>query len=173
MSWPPNIHAARILAREILPEVRTKFPQARLRIVGRDPTPAVRELQTLPGVEVTGTVPSIVPHLAEAHVLAVALESGGGTRLKILEAFAAGLPVVSTSVGCEGLRAGHDEHLIIAGRSGFADALVEVLGDKTRANTLARKARALAVESYDWTSIGQSACRALQGMLSPAEPVFA
>src|SRR5439155_18512255 len=94
MSWRPNAQAAIFLAKEVLPVVRRTIAEARLRIVGRDPPAELLALRGLPGVEVTGGVPDVVPYFAEAQMLAVPLESGGGTRLKILEAFAAGLPVV-------------------------------------------------------------------------------
>ncbi|MCI0682537.1 MAG: glycosyltransferase family 4 protein [Gemmataceae bacterium] len=165
MSWAPNARAACFLAEEVLPKVRARLQDARLRIVGRDPPEEVRRLADQPGVEVTGTVPDVVPHLAEAHLLAVPLESGGGTRLKILEAFAAGLPVVSTPVGCEGLQVQHDEQLLIAGRNEFADGVVAVLGDPDRANQLARQAHTFVKDRYDWRSIGHGACNHLHRLL--------
>jgi glycosyltransferase involved in cell wall biosynthesis len=161
MSWAPNASAARFLATAVLPRVRERFPDARLRVVGRDPLPEVRALARLPGVEVTGTVPSIVPHLAEAHVLAVPLEAGGGTRLKILEAFAAGLPVVSTAVGAEGIRAQGGEHLVLAERDHFADAVTALLADADRGEHLAERARTLVRERYDWDAVGRTACAAV------------
>ena len=123
MSWGPNIGAAVFLAREVLPCLRGRFPEARLRIVGRSPSPETRALADIPGVEVIGDVADIKPHLDQAKVLAVPLDSGGGTRLKILEAFAAGLPVVSTPIGCEGLGVRHGEHLIVVDRNDFADGI--------------------------------------------------
>lgn len=165
MSWAPNARAAQVLAREILPKVRRRFPEARLRIVGRDPLAEVGELGRLAGVEVTGTVPSILPHLADAYVLAVALESGGGTRLKILEAFAAGLPVVSTPVGCEGLRVRDGEHLLVADADRFAERTLVLLADPVLAGRLAHNARRLAREQYDWTSIGVTASAAIRATL--------
>lgn len=158
MSWEPNVSAAGFLARRVLPELRQQWPQARLRVVGRDPVTAVRELACLPGVEVTGTVPDVVPHLAEASALAVPLEAGGGTRLKILEAFAAGLPVVSTPVGCEGLNVRPEEHLLVADRTDFAAVLNRVLFDGSFAHVMAERSRLLAREHYDWQPITRRAC---------------
>jgi glycosyltransferase involved in cell wall biosynthesis len=162
MSWGPNVSAARFLARAVLPQVRQAFPDAGLRIVGKDPTAEVRALAALPGVEVTGGVPDVIQHLREAALLAVPLDSGGGTRLKILEAFAAGLPVVSTPVGCEGLRVIHGQHLWVAPRDAFAAGVCTVLGDDSLAGHLAEKGRALARAAYDWRRIGAVACAAVE-----------
>jgi glycosyltransferase involved in cell wall biosynthesis len=113
------------------------------------------------GVEVTGEVPDVLPHLEEAALLAVALESGGGTRLKILEALAAGLPVVSTPVGAEGLDLVAGEHLVIAERAVLADAITRVLADRSAGATMARNGRALVRRLYDWSAIGAEAAEAL------------
>ncbi|MGH9353438.1 MAG: glycosyltransferase, partial [Terriglobia bacterium] len=102
MDWQPNIDGVDYFCREIWPRVLAKVPQARFRIVGRNPTAAVRRLVS-DTVEVTGTVPSVMTHLRESAVVVVPLRAGGGTRLKIPEAMAVGKSVVSTSVGAEGL----------------------------------------------------------------------
>ncbi len=158
MSWGPNIGAAVFLGHEVLPKLRTRLPGVQLRIVGRNPTPEVKSLAQLPGIEVTGGVPSIKPYLLDAQVLAVPLDSGGGTRLKILEAFAAGLPVVSTSVGCEGLLVNHETHLLVAERDRFADELLRLFSEIPLAHRLATRARDLARDRYDWTIVGEAAC---------------
>lgn len=155
MSWGPNAAAARFLAQEVLPEVRRHIANARLVILGRDPDRETVALGQLPGVEVTGTVPDVTPFLTDAAVLAVPLEAGGGTRLKILEAFAAGLPVVSTAIGVEGIDARPGVHFRLAERREFARALISLLNDRPAATTLASAARALARQSYDWSSIGE------------------
>jgi len=160
MSWEPNARAAMFLAEVVLPKVREQFPGCRLRIVGRDPTPDVLALAGRPGVEVTGRVAEMEPHLVEASLLAVPLESGGGTRLKILEAFAAGLPVVSTPIGCEGIDCTPDVHLLVADRAEFVDAVCRGLRDPDKLARLARSARRLAVGQYDWGAVGQLASAA-------------
>jgi glycosyltransferase involved in cell wall biosynthesis len=165
MSWGPNAAAATFLATEVLPRIHLRLPDARLRIIGRDPSPEVRALAERPNIEVTGAVPDVLPHLRDAHALAVPLEAGGGTRLKILEAFAAGLPVVSTPVGCEGIRAQHGVHLLVAARQHMAHALVTVLTNRLLAYALAERARSLVREHYDWRSIGMVARREAHGLL--------
>jgi polysaccharide biosynthesis protein PslH len=165
LSWGPNVAAARCLVREILPRIRARIPGARVRLVGRDPTAEVVALQSEPGVELLPNVGDVRPHLRAAHVLAVPLESGGGSRLKILEAFAAGLPVVSTPVGAEGLDASSGEHLLIAPMSELADAVAKVLMDEALANRLAISARTLVAARYDWAEIGRAACDAVSTLV--------
>jgi polysaccharide biosynthesis protein PslH len=169
MSWEPNVAAAEFLARELLPAVRRRCADARVRVVGRDPPPRLHDLGQLPGVEISGGVPDVVPHLAEARLLAVPLQAGGGTRLKILEAFAAGLPVVSTAVGCEGLGVLDGEHLVIAERDRFADAVSDLLADPARAQDLAGRARQLAEAKFDWGTVGQAACAAVADAITRAD----
>jgi glycosyltransferase involved in cell wall biosynthesis len=110
-----------------------------------------------PNVEVAGNVRDIVPYFRTAHVLAVPLEAGGGTRLKILEAFAAGLPVVSTSVGCEGIDGVHEVHLLVADGPRFVDAIVRSLVDPAAAGGRAGRAQRLAERCYDWSAVGRRA----------------
>jgi glycosyltransferase involved in cell wall biosynthesis len=161
MSWAPNVSAAQFLATDVLPRVREAIPNARLRIVGRDAGPEVHALVRHGGVEVTGTVPDVLPHLAEAHVMAVPLDAGGGTRLKILEAFAAGLPVISTPIGAEGLEVNHGRDLWLATRGHFAEGLVYLLRHPGRAAVLAIHGRELVKDRYDWSAIGRIACDAV------------
>src|SRR6185436_16768136 len=101
------------------------------------------------------------PHLEAAALLAVPLETGGGTRLKILEAFAAGLPVVSTPVGAEGIACGPDRHLVVAERSAFAPRIVSLLDDPAIGVALASDARDLVRRTYDWPVVVGSAVAAI------------
>jgi len=161
MSWAPNASAAEFLASEVLPYVRTRIPDVRLQIVGRDPSDRVKKLGADPAVDVTGAVPDVQPYLAAASLLAVPLSAGGGTRLKILEAFAAGLPVVSTPVGCEGIDAEHGTHLVVADLPRFGEAVTEALTDSHRLARLATEAKVLAKQRYDWDAIGRTASDAI------------
>jgi glycosyltransferase involved in cell wall biosynthesis len=165
LSWGPNVGAAAFLAREVRPSLLARRPDARLRIVGRSPGPEVRALADLPGVEVIGDAPDIRAHLGEARVLAVPLDAGGGTRLKILEAFAAGLPVVSTPVGCEGIDAVDGEHLVVAGRERFLPALLALLDDPAPGARMAGRAR----DRYDWGIVGEAACAAVRDVLHASQ----
>ena len=165
MSWGPNATAARFLALDVLPAVRQQIPPARLLILGRDPPRDVVALADNPGITVTGTVPDVRPYLREATLLAVPLEAGGGTRLKILEAFAAGLPVVSTAIGAEGIEATPGTHFVRAERPQFAPALARLLTDGEYRTKLAREARLLARARYDWRKIGVLATAAVTGLV--------
>ena len=166
LSWPPNVSAAKNLATEIFPIIQRELPDARLQIVGRDPLPTVRDLNAVQGIEVLGNVADVRPFLASAHVMAVPLTSGGGTRLKILEAFAAGLPVVSTPVGCEGLGVNHREHLVIASTQEFATSLLQVLRDLDGAERMAKQARNLARMKFDWSIVGAEMCSCIDSLMN-------
>jgi glycosyltransferase involved in cell wall biosynthesis len=161
LAWPPNANAATFLARDVFPAVRQRVPEARLVIVGKDPPPAVLALARSDHVKVAANVPDVTPYYGEAHVLAVPLQAGGGTRLKILEAFAAGLPVVSTAIGCEGLDVVNGCQLIVAERSDFVTAITSLLTEPDRGQALAERGRALALAQYDWRIVGRLATDAV------------
>jgi len=165
LSWQPNAKAAEFLAREVISVVRQQHPEAVLKLVGRNPGPEVVALGSLPGVEVHANVPDVGVYLAEATLLTVALDSGGGTRLKILEAFAAGLPVVSTPVGCEGIDCQHGRELWIADRGKFAQATLDALAAPQLAAEFAERGRQLALAQYDWAAIGERACAGVESAI--------
>jgi glycosyltransferase involved in cell wall biosynthesis len=158
LGWPPNAHAARFLATDVLPNVRATIPDTRLVIVGKEPPEDLLALARADDhVEVRGNVGDVAPYFRSAHVLAVPLQAGGGTRLKILEAFAAKCPVVSTAVGAEGLGATDGRHLLIRDRTAFGAAIVDVLTNGDATAERARHARQLACERFDWSVVGARA----------------
>jgi glycosyltransferase involved in cell wall biosynthesis len=153
MNWLPNVDAMRYFCDEIFPRIQTQRPDARLLIVGRDPLPEVQALASH-SITVTGQVPDVRPYFSRATVFIVPLRSGGGTRLKILEAFAAGVPVVSTSLGCEGLEVQDGEHLLIADSPEiFAQQVLQLLGDANLRAKLVMSARRLAETIYDYAVV--------------------
>jgi glycosyltransferase involved in cell wall biosynthesis len=150
MGWRPNVDAAVWLVRTVWPQVLERVPEARLLLVGRDPTPAVRGLAG-PGVEVTGTVPDVRPHLATARVALAPLLVGGGSRLKILQALGAGRPVVATPIGVEGLEHLVDRGVVVEATSeGFAAAAADLLRSPARAAQLGRLGRATVLRHHSW-----------------------
>jgi glycosyltransferase involved in cell wall biosynthesis len=156
MAYHANVDGMTWFTREIWPAVRKQMPDKVLTVVGANPTPEVLELRREPHVEVTGTVPDVRPWYAEAFAAIVPLRVGAGTRLKILESMAAGVPVVSTAVGAEGLDVTHGENILIAdGAQEWADALAE-LQDEACRQRLIEGGRRLVRSRYDWDIIGNS-----------------
>lgn len=153
MRHQPNADGARWYAERVHPLVVQAVPETTFEIVGADPPPDIVRLAS-GSIAVTGRVDSVQPHLAQASVAVVPLHAGGGTRLKILEAFAAGVPVISTTLGAEGLDAISDTHLTIADTArAFADAVIRVLhGDDLPSGYSTSHALALARAHYDWGS---------------------
>ena len=155
MDWEANIDGVEFFCREIWPVVLRKVPNARFRIVGRDPHPRVKKLAS-DSVEVTGTVPSIVPHLREAAVFVVPLRIGGGTRIKIYEGMATGKATVATSVGAEGLDVQHGRDILLEDDpKAFAEAIVTLLKDPGMRRRY-EAAAAVTARKYDWSVIGQT-----------------
>jgi len=175
MDWEANVDAVEYFCREIWPAVLRAVPTARFRIVGRDPHPRVAKLAS-GSVEVTGTVPSVIDYLKDAAVVVVPLRVGGGTRLKIFEAMAAGRAVVSTSIGAEGLDVASGRDLIVADdQRAFADAVIALLEDGDRRRALGVSAAASAAR-YDWPAIASSFEQILHRAIAPppaAAPVQA
>jgi glycosyltransferase involved in cell wall biosynthesis len=153
MGYPPCVDAALYFCREIFPRIRRTISAAELWIVGRDPRPEVLQLNG-DGVHVTGRVDDVIPYYRQSAVCVVPLRAGGGTRLKILEAMALGRPVVSTTIGCEGLEVVDGEHLLIAdGPEQFAEKTVCLLTDRQLYQHISTKGRQLVQTRYDWDKI--------------------
>lgn len=150
MDYRPNVDAVRWLARAVWPAVRSVLPEARLYLVGRRPSPAVRRLQEIPGIQVVGEVPDVRPYLAGATVYVAPLRAGGGTRLKILEAMAMGKAIVSTPMGCDGLAVVDGEHVWLADGAAFASAMIALAQNAALRKALGEAARRLVVARYDW-----------------------
>ncbi|MDO8688392.1 MAG: glycosyltransferase [Dehalococcoidia bacterium] len=153
MDYRPNVDAAVWFCHQVLPLVRREQPSAKLLLVGRDPSQAVKSLAGH-GVSVTGSVEDVRPYLHQGNVFVAPLRMGSGTRLKILEAMSAGLPVVSTTIGLEGIAATPGEEALVADDpKSFASRVLELLADPARAGSLATRARLLVERRYDWEVI--------------------
>jgi glycosyltransferase involved in cell wall biosynthesis len=160
LNYFPNQDGVLYFLREVWPLIEKSTPKARLKIVGQDPTPEIRAHQG-PRVEVAGKVDDLRPHLASAAVSIAPLRIGGGTRFKILEAMAMALPVVSTSLGAEGIDAEPGRHLLLGDDpASLAAAVSRVLSDPQLGSSLAREGRALVEERYSW----DTAARTLEGL---------
>lgn len=170
MDYGPNVDGARHLIEDVVPLIGRR--DAVVRIVGANPPESLRRLAAEAGlsVDVTGFVASTVPYLDAARLLAVSLRSGGGTRLKILEALARGVPVVTTTLGCEGLGLEHGRDALIADEpADFAGCIDRLLEDDELCRSLARHGRETVEARFDWAAIGDAAQRSLELLLAGAD----
>jgi glycosyltransferase involved in cell wall biosynthesis len=161
MDWEANVDAVAYFCEKIWPRVLSDIPDAKFRIVGRNPHPSVKKLEC-DSVEVTGTVPSVIGYLKTAAVVVVPLRIGGGTRLKIYEAMAMGKAIVSTAIGAEGLDVHDGQDIILSeGPEDFARQIVSLLDDEAARERLGRAAIETA-SKYDWSVIGDRFERVLR-----------
>ncbi len=150
----PNVDAAVWFCRQVLPLVRIEEPSAEVDLVGARPVGEVRALGELAGVTVHPDVATVAPYLQGARVAVVPIRVGSGSRLKALEALAAGRPVVGTSIGLEGLDLRPGVHALIADQpADFAAAVVRVLRDDELATSMAAAGRALVEQRFAWPAI--------------------
>ncbi len=167
MDYHANVEGAVKFARTAWPLIHQQQPELVFTIVGKDPAPAVRELSSIKGIEVTGSVPDVRPYYREAIAAVVPLNVGGGSRLKILEAMAAGVPVVATTLGAEGLQIEHGANIVIAdGDDRFAKAILDILDDQTWRAEIISAARALVADRYDWMRLGTTLFDSYHQLLS-------
>lgn len=156
VTWFPNTDGMKFFAEEVMALLRDALGAPSVVWVGRA-SEEMKRAQAAHGIEMTGYVDDIRPWVSRAKVFVVPLRIGGGTRLKILDAWALGKAVVSTSIGCEGLEAKHDENIVVADSArAFADAIVRLVRDEDSRQRLERAARATAERLYDWTVIGDA-----------------
>ena len=162
--WEPNSVAASFLINEFFARFVAAFPDCRLLLAGRDPTAEMLEAtQRDPRIVVTGEVPDIRPYLAAARAMIVPLFQGGGTRFKILEAFAASVPVISTAKGAEGLAVEDGKHLLLAESADeFVRAVQRLWTDERLANRLATNGFELVEESYSLPVVTRKISNAVQ-----------
>jgi glycosyltransferase involved in cell wall biosynthesis len=169
LGYEPNMDAAQFLATEIFPRVRAVCPAARLVIAGQHAAPSVLALAPLPQVSVQVNVADLRPLYQQAQVVVVPLRAGGGTRLKILEALALGRPVVSTTIGAEGLDLAAGAQLRLADSAeAFAQAVLDLLGDPAAAAALAERGRAAVAARYAWPLVAARALAHYRQLVGPA-----
>jgi len=154
MSVFRNVDATVWFTQGMFPKIKQTIPDAQFWIVGSSPDKEVLALQTIPGVVVTGEVEDVRPYYEKARVCVASFRFGEGTRLKILEAMAMGVPIVTTNAGCQGIEVVNGQHVLIANtEADFCDRVIELLHNPQRAQTIAVAARALVEQKYEWKEI--------------------
>jgi sugar transferase (PEP-CTERM/EpsH1 system associated) len=158
MDWLPNEDGIRYFTEQIMPRIKQSVPDVTLTVVGRDPYPSLVELSKRdPSVTVTGRVDDVRPYMEEAAVYIVPLRIGGGTRLKIYEAMAMEKPVVSTTIGAEGLPVTDGEEIVLADTpESFAQAVVELLKQQNLSAEIGARAAAKVRAEFGWESVADS-----------------
>ncbi|MGL6283534.1 MAG: glycosyltransferase family 4 protein, partial [Microcoleaceae cyanobacterium] len=156
---------------QIYPKIREIYPDFHLLLVGREPTKFMQEAShNNPNIIVTGEVTDMRPYLAIAHIMIVPLQKGGGTRFKILEAFASGCPVISTKKGAEGLKAEDGKHLLI--RDNIEDIVAGVIELSTKPNLgeeLSSNAYEQVKTEYSWQAVGDKVQVAIKQLFNNVE----
>jgi sugar transferase (PEP-CTERM/EpsH1 system associated) len=151
MDYYPNQECMMDFCANVLPRIQTRRPNTKLRIVGADPSPGIRRLEALPGVEVTGSVPDVRPYLNRAAVMVAPLNIARGTQNKILEAMASGVPVVTSRVAAGGVDALAQEHFLVADtHEEHALAVLRILDDRSERHRLAIAGRERMLAHHDW-----------------------
>jgi glycosyltransferase involved in cell wall biosynthesis len=162
----PNVDALMYFCKEIYPQVCQDIGDISLTVIGEFTENSI--LKTNNSVRFTGYVDDIRPYLNDCTLLIVPIRIGGGTRLKILEAMSLGIPVVSTSIGCEGIDVEKDKNIIIADSShDFAKSIKAVLNDESFRHSLSRNGRHLVKKKYNWENIASRLEKIYQNELTP------
>jgi polysaccharide biosynthesis protein PslH len=165
LDWPPNAEAIEWFLQDVWPLVLARRPDATFVVVGRGEGRLARRWQGTPSVRFAGRVPDVTPWFAASRVHVVPLRAGSGMRVKILEAFARGVPVVTTTIGVEGIHADPATHALVADDApNLADAVVRVCDDARLASSLADAARHLVLEHYDVTVVARQQLEALRSL---------
>jgi glycosyltransferase involved in cell wall biosynthesis len=156
MSYAPNVSAAEVLARDVLPRVRRLLPSARLALVGRDPASEVWALGDLPGVEVVGEVPDLRPWLSRAGAYACPMLTGTGIKNKLLEAMANGLPCVATPLALQGIAAKPGEEVMVGStEEELAEHMARLLLEAGLADRVGAAGRAYVRANHTWASVAK------------------
>jgi glycosyltransferase involved in cell wall biosynthesis len=158
MDWLPNEDAIRYFTEQIMPRVKADVPEATLTVVGRNPYPSLLELSRRDSsIVVTGRVEDVRPYMERASAYVVPLRIGGGTRLKIYEAMAMEKPIISTTIGAEGLPVSNERELLLADTpEAFAREVVRVLRDESFARELGMRAANVVREQFGWRPVAAS-----------------
>jgi glycosyltransferase involved in cell wall biosynthesis len=148
--WLQNAEAVEVLVHKVWPKIKSRVPRAKLWIVGKDITEKIKSYQST-DIEITEGLPDIRDAYSNATVLVAPIEGPGGTRLKILEAMASGLPVVTTDVGAEGLGVKHGQHALVTNKwSEMAETAISVIQNEKRSYEMGQEARNFVKKHYAW-----------------------
>ena len=170
LTWFPNLDGLQFFHDVILPRVRALRGETTVRWVGRVSDDARRRYGDRAAIELTGYVPDVRPYVRDAACYVVPLRVGGGTRLKILDAWAMGKAVVSTAIGCEGLAARDGHNILVRDDpDAFARAVCDVLRDEPLRRRLGAEGRATVERLYSWERIGEPMWDLYLSLLRPAE----
>jgi glycosyltransferase involved in cell wall biosynthesis len=169
MDWYPNVSAIKFFLREIWPLLKSKFPIIRLYLAGQNPGQwLVQRTLEDPNIQLVISPPDMRPWLARAAVFICPIIDGGGTRLKLLDAMAMGKPIVSTSIGCEGLRVKHGENILIADTAReFAGEICRLMENEELRRRIGAAGRALVEALYSWPTIGARLQEAYRCAVNP------
>jgi len=153
MDYYPNQECMFDFCANVFPEIRARRPAAKLLIVGADPSPTVKKLGDLPGITVTGSVPDVRPYLHRSALMVAPLNIARGTQNKILEAMAAGIPVVTSEAAAGGVDALADQHFLVAkSAQEQSRAVLRILEDSAERQRLARAGRERMLSHHNWES---------------------
>jgi polysaccharide biosynthesis protein PslH len=169
LDWQPNLSAIRFFVHEVWPSIKARYRDARLYLAGRNPpAPLLQWAAHDSNIVVLPNPEDVRPLLARAAIYVCPILEGGGTRLKILDAMAMAKPVVSTTIGCEGLRVTHGENIMIADAAhDFAENVVQLIENKGLRNQIANGGRALVEREYNWERIAYQLERAYRCAMEP------
>ena len=152
--WLPNKDAAKFLVTKIWPKIKEKLPQAKLWIVGRNPTPDIINLSQRGSINITGDIDDIRTAFSRSHLMLAPIRNGRGTKYKVLEAMASRVPVVTTRLGIEGIKA-KDSVIVAESADNLASNTIKVLTNPKLAESMAKEAQAIVYQSYNWQSISR------------------
>jgi polysaccharide biosynthesis protein PslH len=170
MDYHANIEAATNFGRAVWPMIHEKRPDLRFTIVGRNPPAEVTGLSSINGIEVTGSVADVRPYYREAWAAVVPLNLGGGSRLKILEAMAAGVPVVSTKLGAEGLEVTDGQNILLSdSQMELAHGVFKVIDSVDLRAQIITGGQTLVRARYDWSTLGAKLITEYEGLMATTE----
>lgn len=163
LHWPPNAQGILWFAEHVFPKVQAQIPDATLTVIGKNPPAGL----TGQGIEATGYVVDPMPYLAETAAFIVPLHAGGGMRVKILDAWSWGLPIISTTIGAEGIDIEPGSDILIADTAeDFAQAVITVLNDQTLSRQLSQNGRQTVLKKYNWQTVYKAWDRVYQELFA-------